>query len=178
MAIIGIIGADDRAVAIGKLLRRGGNVVCFSDLDDDRTSQSAAEVLGEGAFATTPFQQAATCDPLFLTVRWQDLERALAALGTYKDGIVVDATRPPDLGQLSGAEMLAHKLDNPHVVKGFVESLDADNGSAFIRIASDDPLARAEVGEIIAHCGRSALDVGPLANARTIERDVAAQLSR
>ena len=177
MAIIGIIGADDRAVAIGKMLKRGGHVVCFSDLDDDRTSQSAAEGLGEGAYATTPHQQAVTCDPLFFTIHWQDLERALAALGTYKDGVVVDATRPPDLGQLSGAEMLAHKLDNPHVVKGFVESLDADE-SEFIRIASDDPAARAKVGELIAHCGRSALDVGPLATARTIERAVAEHLSR
>jgi predicted dinucleotide-binding enzyme len=177
MSIIGIIGADDRAVAIGKMLQRGGNVVCFSDLDDDRTSQSAAELLGDGAFATTPSQQAATCDPLFLTIHWQDLERALAALGTYKDGIVVDATRPPDLGQLSGAEMLAHKLDNPHVVKGFVEPLDGDE-SHFIKIASDDARARAEVGEIIAHCGGNALDVGPLANARTIEREVAEQLAR
>ncbi|HUN29762.1 MAG TPA: NAD(P)-binding domain-containing protein [Alphaproteobacteria bacterium] len=176
MAIIGIIGADDRAVAIGKMLRRGGNTVCFSDLDDDRISQSAAEVLGEGAFATTPYQQAATCDALLLTIRWQDVERALAALGTYKDGIVVDATRPPDLGGLSGAELLAHKLDNRHVVKGFVEPLE-ENANHFIRIASDDPEARAEVGEIIAHCGWSALDLGPLANARTIERHVAERLS-
>jgi len=177
MAIIGIIGADDRAVAIGKMLKRGGHVVCFSDLDDDRTSQSAAAVLGEGTFATTPHQQAVTCDTLFLTIHWQDLDRALAELGSYKDGIVVDATRPPDLGQLSGAELLAHKLDNPHVVKGFVEPLDGDQ-SEFIRIASDDPAARAEVGDLIAHCGRSALDVGPLANARTIERAVAEYISR
>jgi predicted dinucleotide-binding enzyme len=73
--------------------------------------------------------------------------------------------------------MLAHKLDNPHVVKGFVEPLDGDE-SHFIKIASDDARARAEVGEIIAHCGGNALDVGPLANARTIEREVAEQLAR
>jgi predicted dinucleotide-binding enzyme len=59
-------------------------------------------------------------------------------------------------------------------VKGFVEPPNEDG---FIRIASDDPQARAEVGELIASCGRSALDVGPLANARTIERAVAEHLS-
>ena len=175
MAIIGIIGADERAVAIGRMIRRTGNTVCFSDVNDDRTSLAAAEVLGEGAFATTPYQQAASCKTLVFTIHWEDIERALTALGDYKDGIVVDATRPPDLGRLSGAEILAHKLDNRHVVKGFVEPLETNE---FIKIASDDPQARAEVGELIAHCGRTALDVGPLANARSIERAVAAELSR
>ncbi len=175
MAIIGIIGADDRAVAIGRMIRRTGRTVCFSDINDDRTSLAAAEVLGDGAFATTPYQQAASCDTLVLTVHWEDLERTLTALGDYKDGVLVDATRPPDLGQLSGAELLAHKLDNRHVVKGFVEPLETNE---FIKIASDDPEARAEVSELIAQSGRTALDVGPLANARVIEREVAAQLSR
>lgn len=175
MAIIGIIGADDRAVAIGRMIRRTGHTVCFSDPSDDRTPQVAAEVLGDGTYATTPYQQAANCKTLVFTIRWEDLDRALTALGDYKDGIVVDATRPPDLGRLSGAELLAHKLDNRHVVKGFVEPLERD---AFIKIASDDPEARAEVSELIANCGLTALDVGPLANARVIERAVAAELSR
>lgn len=175
MAIFGIIGADDRAVAIGRMIRRTGHTVCFSDVNDERTSVAAAEVLGDGAFATTPYQQAANCDALVLTIHWEDIDQALTALGDYKDGIVVDATRPPDLGRLSGAEILAHKLDNRHVVKGFVEPLETNE---FIKIASDDPEARAEVGELIANCGRTALDVGPLANARTIERAVAAELSR
>lgn len=174
MAIIGIIGADDRAVAIGRMLRRTGNTVCFSDVHDELAAQAAAEALGDGAFATTPYQQAANCNTLLLATRWQDVDRALTELGDYKEGVLVDATRPPDLGRLSGAELLSHKLDNRHVVKGFVESPDDDG---FIRIASDDPEARAEVGELIASCGRSALDVGPLANARTIERAVADHLS-
>ncbi|HUA08273.1 MAG TPA: NAD(P)-binding domain-containing protein [Candidatus Acidoferrales bacterium] len=174
MAIIGIIGSDDRAVAIGRMLRKSGYTISFSNLADDRTAQAAAEVLGDGAFATTPYQQAAVCDALVLAVRWQDVDRALNAIGSYKDGIVVDATRPPDLGRMSGAELVAHKLDNYHVVKGFVEPLESAD---FIKIASDDPEARAEIGEIIVHCGRSPLDVGPLANARQIEREVAQRLT-
>ena len=175
MAIIGIIGADDRAVAIGRIARRAGHEVCFSDIHDDRTAIAAAEVLGDGAFATTPYQQGANCPTIVLTVRWDEVDRALTALGDYKDGIVVDATRPPDLGRLSGAELLAHKLDNHHVVKGFVEPLET---TEFIRIASDDVQARTEVGELIAGGGRAALDVGTLAKARDIERQVAAELSR
>ena len=176
MAIIGIIGSDDRAVAIGRMLKKSGYAVCFSDVRDARTAQSAAEVVGEGSFATTPYQQAANCDALVLATRWQDVDRAVAAIGPYKDGIVVDATRPPDLGRLSGAELVSHKLDNRHVVKGFVEPLERDSED-FIKIASDDPEARAEIGEIILQCGRSPLDVGPLSHAREIEHEVAKRLS-
>jgi 8-hydroxy-5-deazaflavin:NADPH oxidoreductase len=174
MTRVGIIGADDRAVAIARILRGSGCTVSFSDLDDDRISQSAADLIGEGAYASTPYQQAATCDTLCLAVRWNALEAALAAIGSYKDGVVIDATRPPDLGTFSGAEILAHKLDNRHVVKAFVEPIEGRD--AFIKIASDDPAARAVVGDLIANCGRSALDLGPLAKAREIERDVARQL--
>jgi len=171
---IGIIGADDRAVKIARMLKHSGHTICFSDPRDERMSRAAAAVVGEDTFATTPYRQAATCDTLVLTVPWQDLERTLAALGSYKDGIVVDATRPPDLGRLSGAELLARKLDNRHIVKAFVEPLET---SQSIKVASDDPEARAEVEALIAACGRQPLDAGPLANARGIERGATVQSS-
>ena len=170
MMTIGIIGSDDRAVAIGRMLTKSGNLVCFSDLDAGLSSRSAAAFIGDRAFATTPYQQSAICDALCFAIKWDALERALSLLGTYKDGIVIDATRPPDLGQLSGAELLAHKLDNRHVVKAFVEPIEPNS---FIKIASDDPEARAQVGNLIADAGGNPLDVGPLASARTIEHDVA-----
>jgi predicted dinucleotide-binding enzyme len=170
---IGIIGSDEHGVEIGRALRKSGTIISFSDIEDDRTSQSAAVRLGEGTYATTPYQQAAHCDAICLAVRWEQVDRALTAIGAFKDGIIIDATRPPDLGRLSGAELLAHKLDNPHVVKAFVEPI---SGNHFIKIAADDPTARAEVGELIMHSGHSPLDIGPLANARTIEREFAKNL--
>ena len=173
MIHIGIIGSDEHGVEIGNALKKAGAVIYFSDVEDDRTSQSAAQRLGESAVATTPYQQAVHCDALCLAVRWEQLDRALTAIGPYKDGIVIDATRPPDLGRLSGAELVAHKLDNRHVVKAFVEPIASN---AFIKIAADDPQARAEVGELIAHSGHSPLDIGPLANARVIEREFAKTL--
>lgn len=173
MMKIGIIGADDRAVAIARVLRASGCTVSFSDLDDRGTSQSAAELIGAGAYATTPYQQAASCDALCIAIRWAALERALSAIGSYKDGIVIDATRPPDLGALSGAELLAHKLDNRHVVKAFVEPLE---GNRFVKLASDDPEARSELSDLLAQGGHGAVDLGPLAKAREIEREAARAL--
>jgi len=174
MAIIGIVGADARAVAIGRVIRKAGHTVCFSDVNDYRTSIAAADIVGDGAYAAMPDRQAEACETIVLAVRWQDVDRALEAIGRFEEGIVVDATRPPSLGHLSGAELLAHKLNNPRVVKGFVEPLES---AEFIRIASDDVGARAEVGELIARSGRTALDVGPLQRARDIEREIAKQLT-
>jgi predicted dinucleotide-binding enzyme len=164
---IGIIGADDRAVTVGKMLSGCGHVVCFSDPLHEKTPASAAHAIGHDAFACTASQQAGTCDALIFMVHWQDLDQTLRALGSYKDGIVIDATRPPDLGERSGAETIAQKLDNQHVVKALVENLEP---GATIKVAADDSRARERVEELIAACGCTAENVGSLANARSIER--------
>lgn len=167
---IGIIGCDERAVALGKLLRRCGHTISFSDARAEANAQRAAHAV-EGAVARTPYQQAAQCEALLFAVVWEDLERTLAALGTYKDGIVIDATRPPQHEGPSGAERLAHMLDNRHVVKAFVEP--PESGRSF-RVASDDPEARAAVESLIEGCGCRAIDAGPLERSREIEKSTAA----
>jgi predicted dinucleotide-binding enzyme len=168
---IGIIGADDRAVAIAKMLRGCGHQVSFSDPIHEITPPSAANAVGGGdVWAATAARQAAECDALFIMVHWEDLEQALAALGPYRDGIVIDTTRPPDLGErTSGAELLARKLDNHHVVKAFVEPFGPGD---VIQVASDDPQALAFVEDMIVCSGCFAENVGPLSSARHMERHV------
>lgn len=165
---IGIIGADDRAVAIGRMLQRCGHHISFSDPSGNEAALHAAEAIGGDAKACTTYDQAATSEALVLAVPWDDVDGSLKALGDYKDGLVIDATRPPDLADgTSGAEMLAKKLDNRHIVKAFVEMTGPDDP---IRIASDDPEARMHVEEMIRTCGGVVEDAGPLANAIEIER--------
>lgn len=168
---IGIIGADDRAVAIGRMLQRCGHRVSFSDPTSNHAAERAADALGGDAKACTTYDQAATSEALVMAMHWEDIDGALKALGDYKDGLVIDATRPPGLqeGQ-SGAEVLSKKLDNRHVVKAFVDITDP---SQPIRVASDDPEARMQVEEIIRTCGINVEDAGPLANAADIERQFA-----
>lgn len=168
---IGIIGADDRAVAIGRLLRRCGHEITFSDPTGYNAAQHAVEALDGQAQACTPYDQATTAEALVFTVHWDDLDGTLKALGAYKDGLVIDATRPPALEDgTSGAEMLAKKLDNRHVVKAFIDVTDLHEP---IRVASDDPEARMQVEEMIRSCGALVEDAGPLASAAEIERDFA-----
>ena len=166
---IGIIGADDRAVTIGRLLQTCGHQISFSDPSSNHAAEHAAQALGGDAKACTTYDQAATSEALVLAVHWEDLDGSLKALGDYKDGLVIDATRPPELPDgTSGAEILAKKLDNRHVVKAFVDMSDPHE---HIRVASDDPEARMQVEEMIRTCGGVVEDAGPLAAAVEIERE-------
>lgn len=164
--VIGIIGTDDRAVSIGRLLSRCGHEISFSDPVESGRAEKARDALA-GSSAEMAYEQAAKCETLVLAVHWEDLDIALAALGAYKNGIVIDATRPPKLdGDDNGAQLLAKKLDNRHVVKAFVEEL-VPNGP--VQVAANDPEARAMVCGMIESCGGKAIDIGPLSEAAHIE---------
>lgn len=165
---IGIIGANDRAVAIGRILGRCGHKVSFSSPHGNEAAERAARALGGDAGACTTYEQAATSEALVMAVNWNDIDVTLKALGDYKDGLIIDATRPPELEGTSGAEMLAKKLDNRHVVKAFV---DLEDSGRPVRVAADDPEARMKVEEMITTCGGTVEDAGPLARAIEIERE-------
>ncbi len=166
---IGIIGADDRAVTIGRMLQGCGHQISFSDPRRPDAAEKAVEAIGGDAKACSTYDQALSSDALVFTVHWEDLDDCLRSLGDYKDGVVIDATRPPELEEgTSGAEILAKKLDNRHVVKAFV---DVTNPHEPILVAGDDPEARSTVEQIIGACGRRYEDAGPLANAAKIEKE-------
>lgn len=173
MMKIGIIGSDDRGVAIGRMLQKCGHRVTFSDPKGHDAAKKAADALGGEAEACTTYDQATTAEALVLAIHWEDLDGSLKQLGSYKEGLIIDATRPPALEDgTSGAELLAKKLDNRHIVKAFV---DIDDPNEPIRIASDDPEARMKVEEMISTCGGKVEDAGPLASALEIERAYASK---
>jgi predicted dinucleotide-binding enzyme len=166
---IGIIGADDRAVTIGRLLQHCGHQVSFSDPRRPDSPEKAVAAIGGDAKACTIYDQATSSDVLIFAIHWEDVDDSLRALGAYKDHLVVDATRPPKLQDgTSGAEILAKKMDNRHVVKAFIDIVDPHDP---IRVASDDPEALMTVEQLIEACGRRYEDLGPLANAGKIERE-------
>jgi predicted dinucleotide-binding enzyme len=167
---IGIIGADDRATTIGRLLQECGHQISFSDPRRPDSAEKAVAAIGGEAKACSTYDQATSSDALVFAIHWEDVDGTLRALGDYKDGIVIDATRPPKQLEegTSGAEILAKKLDNRHVVKAFIDIVDPHDP---ILVASDDPEARSTVEHLIEECGRRYEDVGPLANAGKIERE-------
>lgn len=167
--VIGIVGADDRAVAIARELRKCGHTLSFSDPGGlDHAEKAVAALADPAVTAATPYNQAATSEALILAIHWEDMDKTLTQIGDYKDGVVIDAMRPPRIaGAENSAVTLEHKLDNRHIVKAFVEE-PMPKGE--VMVASDDPEARMMVCELVQSCGGKAIDIGPLSEATVIER--------
>jgi predicted dinucleotide-binding enzyme len=160
---IGILGSDQRAVAIGRLFASGGHEVTFADPRGDRTGTAAASA---GARTETPYHQAMTRELLIFALPRRDVERAIVAMGARPGGVVVDALEggPPSPHQ--GAELLARRLDSHEVVRALIV---LPQPGANIPICGDDSDAKKLVDEALRACGCVTTDRGPLTNAPELE---------
>lgn len=167
---IGIIGSDDRAKAIGRLLRSGGNELTLSDPGNaDRACRVAAEV---DAHQEIPYKQAMSSQVLLLTVPREEVDRAVKAIGSNVEAVVVDAVGDEHgRGHHSGTEMLAHKLDSHRVVRALINMPQSGSN---IPICGDDPSAKLIVDQLLHSCGCFTTDRGPLAHAVELEAPAAA----
>jgi predicted dinucleotide-binding enzyme len=167
---IAIIGSDDRAKAIGKLLQSGGNDVTLSDPTDDRRAERVAAELG--ARHEIPYKQAMSSQVLVLAVPRRDVDRAVKAIGSNVEGVVVDAVSDEHgHGHHSGAEMLAHKLDSHQVVRALINMPQPGSN---IPICGDDQNAKMIVDQLFQSCECFTTDRGTLAHAAEIEVPAAA----
>lgn len=159
---IGIIGSDDRSVAIGKLLTEGGHDVEFSDPRDRHAAEQAANKAG--AEADIPYKLASTTELLIFAVSHDDLDAAIAAVGNVvtPQAIIEAGNSRPTGGDLTDAECLAKKLDSHAVVRALIVLPQA---GANIPICGDDPNAKTLVEQAFAACNCVVTDRGPLTNA-------------
>jgi predicted dinucleotide-binding enzyme len=162
---IGIVGSDDRARAIGRLLHAGGHQITFGDpVSSERAERAAREV---GSHAEPPYEQAIHSDLLFFAVSGDQVDRAVAAVGSPQDAVVVDAVSGRRRSaRRSGAEMLAHKLDTHRVVRALIA---AATPGANIAICGDDPSAKVLVDRVLQSAGCLVTDRGPLSSAKELE---------
>ncbi|MGA8325969.1 MAG: NAD(P)-binding domain-containing protein [Candidatus Cybelea sp.] len=162
---IGIVGSDDRAMAIGRLMRSGGHQVTFADPKAKERAKRAAALVG--ARDEIPYRQAMSADLLVLAVPRQDLDRAVTAVGSGADAVIVDAVEDERGNRSqSGAEVLAHKLDSRRVVRALI---NMPQSGANVPICGDDPISKGLVDEALGACGCDTTDRGPLANATELE---------
>jgi predicted dinucleotide-binding enzyme len=163
--IIGIVGSDDRAQAIGRLLRSGGHKVTFGDpAAIDRAGMAAAAV---GAQKELPYRQAMQSDLLVLAVPQDQVDRAVAAVGSGADAVIVDAVEGERRSRAhSGAEILARKLDSHRVVRALINMPQAGSN---IQICGDDPQSKILVDKALHTCGCVTTDRGPLSSATELE---------
>jgi predicted dinucleotide-binding enzyme len=167
---IGIVGSDDRAMAIGRLLRNGGHQITFGDPSaTDRAKRAAATL---GAHDEAPYKQAMSSDLLLFAVPRQDVDRAVRAVGSGAEAVIVDAVENERGNSAwSGAEVLAHKLDTHRVVRALI---NMPQSGANVPICGDDPTSKQLVDRALHACGCVTTDRGPLAKATELEAPAAA----
>jgi predicted dinucleotide-binding enzyme len=162
---IGIIGSDDRAIAIGKLLTEGGHEVEFSNPSDKQAAEEAANKTG--AEADIPYKLAGTTEMLLFAVPHDDLDAAITAIGTVAtpQPIVEAGNSRPTGDDLTDAEYLSKRLDSHAVVRALIVLPQA---GANIPVCGDDPSAKALVEQAFAACNCVVTDRGPLTNANEL----------
>jgi predicted dinucleotide-binding enzyme len=162
---IGIVGSDDRAQAIGRLLKGGGHAVTFGDpTARDRAERAAAAT---GTRGEIPYQQAMDSDLLLLAVPCEQVDRAVRAVGSGAEAVIVDAVEGErGNGSRSGAEMLAHKLDSHRVVRALINMPQSGSN---IQICGDDANSKVLVDRALHACGCVTTDRGPLSNSTELE---------
>jgi predicted dinucleotide-binding enzyme len=106
-------------------------------------------------------------DLLLLAVPRQEVDRAVAAVGSGAEAVIVDAVEG-ERGNAShsGAEMLARKLDSSRVVRALI---NMPQSGANIPICGDDQTSKVLVDRALHSCGCVTTDRGPLANAIELE---------
>jgi predicted dinucleotide-binding enzyme len=164
--IIGIVGSNDRAVAIGRLLRSGGHQVTFGDPTASERAKRAAAVVG--AQSELPYRQAMRSDLLVFALPAEEVDRAVTAVGSGAEAVIVDVVerRAKPAPQRSGAEALAHKLDTHRVVRALI---NIPQSGSNIPICGDDVPSKALVDKALHSCGCLTTDRGPLSSASQIE---------
>lgn len=166
---IGIIGSDDRAVAIGRLLKNGGHQVTLGDPAAEERAKRAASVLN--AREEIPYDQAMNSDLLLLAVPQKDVDRAVRAVGSGPQAVIVDAVEGEHrAGSHSGAEVLARKLDSHRLVRALINMPQA---GANVAICGDDQISKDLLDRALQASGVGTTDRGPLANASELEAPLA-----
>ena len=179
---IGILGTGYMGSGIGRLWARAGHQVTFGSRDAAKAAQLASEV-GHGARGGS-YRGAAAKDVVLLAVRWADVGETLRQAGSLSGKVLLDCTNPmtPDFMQLvvghtdSGGEQIARQT-GARVVKAFnhmyaqIIQSTAQFGEqrATVFVAGDDDAAKEIASKLVADAGFTAVDAGPLQNARLLE---------
>ncbi len=180
---IGIIGSGNIGGGLGRLWSQAGHELMFSARQAAGAEQLVREI-GAGAQTGTVAATAAFGDVVCLALPFDNLDEALAEVGSLAGKVVLDATNPYHVvdGQLvialpeggNAAQQLAAKLPQARVVKAFntlpAEQLkNAPQGPPDTRptmfYCSDDAAAKVVVNGLISDAGFASVDTGPLAHA-------------
>jgi predicted dinucleotide-binding enzyme len=187
---IGILGSGNMGAGLGLRWAKAGHRVIFSYSRDAAKLRDLATAAGQGAGFGSPAEAVAQSDVVMLAVGFSELQRAMAAGGSFDGKIIitcVSGLRPDFTGQtiglatdltLSVAEQVQQLAPRARVVEAFnltfaeviaAESREVGGHRPSLFYCGDDGSAKATVAGLIEDCGYEALDAGGLGVARSLE---------
>jgi len=184
---VGILGSGLMGGKLGSLFARCGHEVVFSYARSRGKLEKLAREAGNTARAGTPAEAAQQSDVLLLAVHWLRFEDVLRQVGDLAGKVLVTCSLPMNADNTelivgrnsSGAEALAKKLPEAHVVSAFntVPSevffgVYKSKGKARrpnLVYCGDNANAKKVAAHLIRDVGFEPLDVGPLRIARYTE---------
>jgi predicted dinucleotide-binding enzyme len=183
---IGIIGAGNIGVGLGKRLTSAGHDIAISFAHTPEKVKAAAEAIGGSAVAVSPHEAAEHGDVVIVATPWGvTLDIVLQVADKVASKIVWDTTNPlkPDMSGLdigtttSGGEHIARTAPGAKVVKAippFADVLESDSTlidgtKPTVFVCADDDQARATILGLIGDIGATPVNAGPLTLARYTE---------
>jgi len=184
---IGVLGSGLMGSKLGTLFARAGHEVVFSYSHDEKKLQKLAKEAGANARAGTPAEAVAKADVVLLAVHWSRVQDVVAQAGSLSGKTIVSCTLPMSeddtrlvLGTtISGAEALAARIPDAHVVSAFSTAPSEVLFSVFARrkrqtrpdlvYCGDNRSAKKKAATLIRDLGFNPVDVGALSIARYVE---------
>jgi len=183
---VGVIGTGRVGAALGPRLAAQGYTVVYGSRDP--AAPKVRELVarsGADAAATTPSEAARRADFVLLAVPWSAVEQVLTDLGDLGGKILIDATNPlrraadgllETAVATSGGLMVQDWAPGASVVKAFntvnfrvMADPAVAGGPVTVPLASDDPVAKQQVGAMAEGLGFETVDAGPLRLSRELE---------
>jgi predicted dinucleotide-binding enzyme len=173
---IGILGAGQVGLAVGRRLIGAGHRVTLSSARDAHALTPVAQGIGAEAASMT---EAAAAELVLLAVPWPAVPDALDGLPDWQGRILVDATNPfvtfnplqlADLQGQSASVVVAEHAPSARVVKAFNTITMAHfekgprQGEArrVLFVSGDDVASKQTVQHLITELGYAAIDLGGL----------------
>jgi predicted dinucleotide-binding enzyme len=184
---IGILGSGLMGSKLGTLFARAGHQVVFSYSRSRKKLEQLARDAGPNARAGTPRESADGADALLLAVHWLQVDDVLAQAGDLSGKVLVTCSLPMNAENTeltiahtsSGAEALARKVNQAHVVAAFgtipsevlfgvFETRRRKNRPSLVYYG-DHAGAKKVAVTLISDVGFDPVDAGPLRIARFAE---------
>jgi hypothetical protein len=173
---IGILGAGNVGLALGRRLVGAGHHVQLSATRDPQALKPVADGIGAEAVSVA---DASAADVVVLAVPWPAVPDVLGPLPDWQGRILVDATNPfvnfnplelADLKGRSASVVVAEQAPGARVVKAFnsIAMVDFEKGpqqghaKRVLFVSGDDAPSKETVEDLITELGFAVIDLGAL----------------